>query len=177
MWFVQHRPQQPNGIAVQAYGFDYQPDDLHLIARNADIIVEGVVKEVRPAVWPTRDGNPSADIHDPRRDLGEQLRTPVLLHVERTFKGQVLDKEILYSFVGGVSGDYRVTVAGDDRALVPGSRIIVFLSAASEGAGSWSRITPWYPQMYFVVDGDVLRGPMKDVSRQSFEQQFGKGVG
>lgn len=62
-----------------------------------------------------------------------------------------------------------------ERRLQAGTKVIVFLSQAPANAGAWSKISPFYPQLYLVVDGDTLHGPLKPLRRSTFIEQFGSG--
>lgn len=159
--------QMATTVVISSYA--KQPDDLLALAQKADLVVEGTIKEVQPAVWTTPDGlapNDSQFVNNP--DI--QLRTPFLITVERTRRGHV-SGDLLFSMEGGTTTQYRV-VQEDSRALAVGDKVIVFLSKAPANAGPWAKISPYYPQYYFVVSGDKLVGSQHNIARQELERQF-----
>jgi hypothetical protein len=159
---------------VEQHSYTTQPDDLTPIADYSDLIVEGVVEKVHPAKWTTPDGTSPKDIAKAMQDPNIQLRTPIQLSVERVYKGQNISNDLLFTLAGGDDGKTKVkSETGKD--LKQGSRVIVFLSTAPSNAGPWAAISPLYPQMYFVVEGNTLRGPLKDITRADFVEQFGEG--
>lgn len=91
-------------------------------------------------------------------DPDVQLRTPVQLSVERVYKGDHVPKVLFFTLPGGREGDLEIR-SGLGTDLEPGMRLVIFLSEAPRNAGPWAQISPLYPQLYFVVDGDTLHGP------------------
>lgn len=164
------RPQEPRHHA-SAYGV--QPEDLSRVSAVSNLIVEGVVKEVYPAEWTTRDKNAPANL-EMLGDPNIQLRTPVLLDVEEVFKGEGVPGSLLFTLPGGTDGDVTVSspFGGTPK---PGQRVLVFLSEATQEAGPWAEISPLYPQLFFVVEGEALHGPDATISRRNLMDQLGFG--
>lgn len=167
--FALQRGNAKMTVAVSSY--PWQPDDIKAVVNDSALVVEGVSKEVQSPRWTTPDGKAPTDLTEVTRDLNVQLRTPILLSVERTFKGSVKSNEVLFSIIGGSDANHKI-VTDDDSSLTPGMRIVAFLGSAPADAGAWANISPLYPQLYFIVDGDTLHGPMKDVAKSSIEQQL-----
>ena len=178
LYAVQQSAMKPTGskIVVSLNAYERQPDDLSSIANDSDLIVEGVVEKVYPSRWTTPSGKEPSNINEAMRDPKTQLRTPVQLSVETVFKGQNIPRSLLFTFAGGSFGNYMIQAGPDLEQLGPGTRLLVFLSKAPPDAGPWADISPLYPQLYFVVVGDTLHGPLKPVTRLDFTKQFGQGV-
>lgn len=166
---------RPVPKTIEAYGYSTQPDDLGPIADQSVYVVEGVVTRVLPGQWTTPDSRRPADAHRAIADPNVQLRTPVQLSVERVYKGDHVPKMLLFTLPGGREGDFEIE-SGLGTDLEPGMRLVIFLSEAPRDAGPWARISPLYPQLYFVVDGDTLHGPLKDVSRADVDLNFDQGA-
>jgi hypothetical protein len=175
-WLLRDRLHRSDDqITITIHAYENQPDDLSKIALDSDYVVEGVVKKVLPSQWTTDDGKRPADVHAAISNLDIQLRTPVQISVKTVFQGQIEEKDLVFSMLGGNDGVYEIRVAGAVE-LEPGMEILVFLSKASSDAGSWAKISSLYPQLYFIVEGETLHGPLKDIDYQDFVEQFGEGV-
>lgn len=166
---------QPVPKTIEIHGYTTQPDDLRPIADQSAYVVEGVVTRVLPGQWTTPDKRRPADVHRAIADPNVQLRTPVQLSVERVYKGDHVPKVLLFTLPGGREGDFEIE-SGLGTDLEPGMRLLIFLSEAPRDAGPWARISPLYPQLYFVVDGDTLHGPLKDVARADVDLNFDQGA-
>ena len=154
-------------VTISSYSM--QTDDLRALAQKSDLVVEGIIKEVRPSVWTTPDGLPPADVSLILNNLNIQLRTPILVSVDHSRKGDVVG-DLLFTTIGGESSQYKVEVE-DDQPIAVGSRVVIFLSKAPADAGPWAKISPYYPQLYFVVNGDKLVGPQKAIERSELDRQ------
>jgi len=175
-WLLRGRYHKDSDkITITIHAYENQPDDLSSIALDSDYVVEGVVEKVLPSQWTTDDGTPPTDVQAAISNLDIQLRTPVQISVKTIYQGQVEEKELVFSMLGGNDGVYEIQVAGAAE-LEPGMNILVFLSKASSNAGSWTEISPLFPQLYFIVEGETLHGPLKDIDYQDFVEQFGEGV-
>lgn len=177
------RSSARQSATVTMSSYTSQPDDLRIIAQHSDLVLEGTIEQVEPGRWTTPNGQPPQDIKsvlaDPSSDI--QLRTPVRLRIDRMYKGNYPARVILFTLPGG-SLEQTTAVFEDhadaeahERRLQSGTKVIVFLSHAPAHAGAWSKISPFYPQLYLVVDGDTLHGPLKPLRRSTFIEQFGSG--
>jgi hypothetical protein len=161
-------------LTIETHAYTYQPDDLTPIAALSVYVVEGEVTGVLPSQWTTPDKRRPADVSQAIADPAIQLRTPVEISVERVYKGENVPKTLLFTLPGGREGNVEI---GNSLGaeLEPGTKIVIFLSEAPKDAGPWSLISPLYPQLYFVVEGDTLHGPLKDVSRANVDLSFAQG--
>lgn len=166
---------RPVPKTIEAHGYATQPDDLRPIADQSIYVVEGEVTRVLPGQWTTPDKRRPANVHQAITDPNVQLRTPVQLSVERVYKGDHVPKVLLFTLPGGRDGDLEIR-SGLGPDLEPGTKLVIFLSEAPRNAGPWARISPLYPQLYFVVEGDTLHGPLKDVSRADVDLNFEQGA-
>jgi hypothetical protein len=160
---------------IEMHGYTTQPDDLQPVADLSTYVVEGVVKRVLPAQWTTPDKRRPLSLEKAVTDPAVQLRTPVRISVQTVYKGANVPKTLLFTLAGGREGDFEVRSAAA-MELRPGMKILVFLSEAPPNAGPWSRISRLYPQLYFVVDGDTLHGPLKDVRRAEVQSKLLQGA-
>lgn len=172
-WWVLGQPSAP--LPATAHGssaYGVQPQDLSRVMGDSDMIVEGVVTEVYPSEWTTPDKNPPLRLSDTLTNDNLQLRTPVLLDVETVYKGEGVPGTVLFTLPGGQTPDVLVT---SPFGMTPrkGDRIVVFLSKAPDGAGPWAKISPLYPQLFFIVNGQSLIGPDTTISRSSLNVQLG----
>ncbi|MGC1375272.1 MAG: hypothetical protein WA821_03560, partial [Anaerolineales bacterium] len=122
-------------------------------------------------VWTTPNGLAPSNIAEAMNNPDVQLRTPILISITRTIKGNI-SGDLTFTMIGGESGDYIIKMAEDDRPLVAGDRIVVFLSKASQKTGAWAKISPYYPEFYFIARGDTLVGSQKTIQRSEFESQL-----
>jgi hypothetical protein len=173
-WVLAHPAKRPQPSRHMSAAYGVQPEDLSRVTATSDLIVEGVVKEVYPAEWTTRSGNRPARVKEMLSDPNVQMRTPVLLDVLEVYKGKGVPGTLLFTLPGGTDGDVTVT-SPFGMTLEPGQRIVAFLSTARKGAGPWSRISSFYPQLFLIADGEVLHGPEKTISRSRLETQLGFG--
>jgi hypothetical protein len=162
------KAQAQTRLVISSYSM--QPDDFVPLTQRSDLVIEGVIKEIQPAIWTTSDGLPPADVVQALNDPTIQLRTPILVLIERAIKGKVTG-ELLFTQVGGETALYKIETE-DNRSLIAGNRILVFLSKAPKDAGPWSKISPYYPQFYFIVQGDRLVGTQKVIQRSDLDQQL-----
>lgn len=162
---------RPVPKTIEIHGYTTQPDDLTSIADLSAYVIEGEVTRVLPGQWTTPDRRRPKDVVKATGDPNVQLRTPVQISVERVYKGNHVPRTLLFTLPGGREGDLEVR-GGLGTDLQPGTKLVIFLSEAPQGAGPWSRISKLYPQLYFVVDGETLHGPLKDLSRDDFERNF-----
>ena len=156
-------------VVIDSY--PWQPDKFDVAVEDAAFVVEATVKEVLQPQWTTPDGNSPKDPAEILSNLDVQLRTPVILSIERVLKGNLDTKEIMFTFMGGTDGEYRVRQE-EDRSLSLGSRVLIFLGEAPEGSGPWAKISPYYPQLYFIIEGDTLQGPISTVDKQAVVEQI-----
>ncbi len=157
-----------------------QPDDLTGIIRSADIIVEGVVSKVHASQWPETDKAPeNASQARELRSRGIDLRTPIELSVKRVLKGENVSNTLLFTTLGGYSPesgegqiDYGDLANRQIEMLKEGNNVIVLLSYAPDNAGPWAQISPLYLQIVFIIEGDYLIGPAKQISQSTFTRQL-----
>ena len=174
-WWVLAEPLQiDRTTSPEATAYGVQPQDLSRISATSDWIVEGVVTEVYPAVWTTPDRNPPLRLAESFKDPNVQIRTPVLLEVDKVYKGKGIPGTVLFTLPGGQDGEVTVT---SPFGMVPrkGDRIVTFLSKAPENSGPWVEISPLYPQLFFISDGDALEGPTTTITRSRLTAQLGWG--
>jgi len=173
--FVLHPGDAVSGeIAQEPRAYGIQPQDLSLVASASDIIVEGVVRKVEPVRWTTADGKRPTDLETVIRRPDVQLRTPVLLKVEEVYQGDVKPGMLRFSMPGSRSDDLQLhSIFGIE--LKDGMRILAFLSRAPQDAGAWAKISPLYPQLFFVVDEDTLHGPERSISWNELLDQLSIG--
>lgn len=172
-WWVLAQSSQP--VASQEAGsaaYGVQPQDLSRISNSSNLIVEGVVTEVYPSEWTTSDKNPPLRLTAALTNPNIQLRTPVLLEVSDVYKGEAVPGTILFTLPGGEANGITVS-SPFGMTLVKGDRIVVFLSTAPQDAGPWAKISPLYPQLFFLVDGPALHGPDTTIFRSSLNAQLG----
>jgi hypothetical protein len=160
---------------IEFHAYTTQPDDLSSLADLSTYVVEGEVTRVLPGQWTTPDQRRPADLSKATANPDVQLRTPVQLSVEKVYKGEHVPRTLLFTLPGGRENGLEIRT-GLSTDLRPGTKVVVFLSEAPQGAGPWSRISKLYPQIYFVVDGETLHGPLKDVQRVDFERNLGEGA-
>ncbi|HEV2852678.1 MAG TPA: hypothetical protein VHC97_07735 [Thermoanaerobaculia bacterium] len=173
-WVFGRSPERPQARHNPSAAYGVQPEDLSRVSAISEIIVEGVVKEVYPAEWTTRNKSAPAHMEEMLTNENIQLRTPVLLDVWKVFKGRGVPGTVMFTLPGGTDGD--VTVSSPfGMTLEPGQRVLVFLSRAPKKAGPWAEISPLYPQLFFVVEGANLHGPDKTVSRNRVMAKLGFG--
>lgn len=152
-----------------AYGV--QPDDLTRILKTSDYVVEGTVREVDTAVWTTPNRLQPASLSVLLTDEQTQLRTAVVLEVEGVEKGDSVPGAIKFSMPGGRDGD--ITVSSPlGVTLEPGQRIVAFLDTAPPEAGRWKEISPLFPHLILVVQGNALVGPDKTITRDNLANQL-----
>lgn len=171
-WVFARSPERSQSPGRTSHAYGVQSKNLSRVSGISDLIVEGVVKEVYPAEWTTRDKNAPANVQEALGDQNIQVRTPVLLDVQEVLKGEGVPGTLLFTLPGGTAGDVTVT-SPFGLTLEPGQRVLVFLSNAPKGSGPWSEISPLYPQLFFIVDGEKLHGPEATVSRSSLMSQIG----
>lgn len=173
-WVFSHPPARPAPARHLATAYGVQPENLRPVSDASEWIVEGVVKEVSPAAWTTRDRNAPLDLAEALTDEKIQLRTPVLLDVQQVYKGEGVPGALLFTLPGGTDGD--VTVSSPFGVTPePGQTLLVFLSSAPKEAGPWAEISPLYPQLFFIVDGEALHGPDTTIYRSNLMAQLGFG--
>jgi hypothetical protein len=160
---------------IKGHAYTSQTDDLKPLIELSAYVVEGTVQRVLPAEWTTPDKRRPKVLGEAMSSPDIQLRTPVLLSVETVFKGAHVPRTLFFSLPGGADGELSIG-ANLGARLEPGMKVVVFLSQASPGAGRWARISPLYPQIYFVVDGETLHGPLNDISRSEFLSNFEEGA-
>lgn len=171
-WVLGQSPRLPASDLHGASAYGVQPDHLGRVADTSDLILEGVVTEVYPSEWTTPDKNPPLRLADTLTDDRIQLRTPVLIDVDEVYKGEAVPGTLLFTLPGGRQGG--VTVSSPfGMAPVKGDRIVVFLSKAPKEAGPWAEISPLYPQLFFVVDGQSLIGPDTTITYHKLAAQLG----
>jgi hypothetical protein len=165
-----------NKTTIELSSYEVQPDDLTPLFNASPLVVEGVVKKVLPAKWTTPDGLEPSDIAmamqstDIQNDV--QLRTPILIFITRVIKGNATG-DLLFTIEGGESDNYIVTTE-DDRSLVVGDRILIFLNKAPANAGPWAKISPYFPEYFFIIQGDYLVGTQNTVQKSEIENQIQK---
>lgn len=163
--------QTSQKTTIKISGYRVQPDDLKPFVQNSFLVVEGIVKEVKPSVWTTPNNLAPANTATAMGNPDIQLRTPVLISITRTIKGDMVG-DLLFTMVGGEYNDYKIEWAEADPAIVAGDRIVVFLNKAPKDAGPWANISPYYPEFYFLVTDDKLVGFQKTIQRSEFENQL-----
>jgi len=173
-WVFGYAPNHRQPQLRESAAFGVQPSDLSRISRISDVIVEGVVKEVYPAEWTTRNKSAPVNVQEMLTNDDVQLRTPVLLEVWKVFKGRGVPGTVMFTLPGGNDGEVRVS-SPFGLTLEPGQRVLVFLSQAPKNAGPWAQISPLYPQLFFVIEGKDLHGPDRTVPRKSVMTQLGFG--
>jgi len=165
----------PEPKLIKMHGYTSQPEDLQPVTDLSTYVVEGVVKQVLPAQWTTPDKRRPLALQKALSDPDFQLRTPVRILVQTVYKGTNVPRTLLFTLPGGLEGDLKIQHEGAPE-LRPGMKILVFLSEAPPKAGPWARISRLYPQLYFVVDGDILHGPLKDVQRAEVQSKLLQGA-
>jgi len=177
IYAVSTHQSTPKPMVVMS-GYNYQPNDLSVIANQSDFVIEGIVSAVGPAHWTTADGKAPANMQNVLNGQ-TQLRTPVTLQLRAVYKGKLglqsylaTGSSLIFSIPGGDDGSIQIR-AEDNTTLTPGAAVVAFLSKAPANAESWTTISPLYPQMLFVVDGAQLRGPQKTIQRSTFTQHRG----
>lgn len=167
---------RPAPVKVEIQGYTAQPEDLTPVKDLSTYVVEGTVVKVLAPRWTTPDGRRPQFLQKAlATNPGVQLRTPVLLRVERVIKGERVPATLLFTFPGGRDVDVEIVneVAQDIRV---GTRLVAFLSEAPPDAGPWAKISPLYPQMLFTVKGDRMQGPLQEVERADFERGLRGGI-
>lgn len=174
-WVFSQAPERPKPAHHLSTAYGVQPENLRPVSDASEWIVEGVVKEVYPATWTTQDKNAPLHLDEMLTDEKIQLRTPVLLDIQQVYKGEGIPGAVLFTLPGGTDGD--VTVSSPFGVTPePGQTLLVFLSSAPKEAGPWSEISPLYPQLFFIVDGEALHGPDTTIDRGNLMAQLGFGV-
>ncbi|HEX4966754.1 MAG TPA: hypothetical protein VF173_38440 [Thermoanaerobaculia bacterium] len=170
--YAMHRPA---AVKVEMKGYTAQPDDLGPVMDISTYVVEGTATKVYTPRWTTPNGRRPQGLQKALSHSDVQLRTPVLLRVERVIKGENVPATLLFTFPGGRDQDLEIVNEAAQR-IAPGTRIVAFLSVAPPNAGPWAKISPLYPQMIFTVQGGTVRGPLKEVERSEFERTLRGGI-
>lgn len=169
------RPHQATTHDIIISSYPWQPDNLTIATEEAALVVEGTIKEVLAPQWTTPDGKAPDDPMTVTSNLDVQLRTPIMMSVEHVYKGDPATSEVLFSVIGGVDGQFNIQADDtNERPLVPGTQILIFLGSAPKDAGPWAKISPFYPQLYYIVDEQRLQGPITTVEKDAVMQQLMK---
>ena len=167
---------RPAPVKMKIQGYTAQPADLTPVTNLSTYVVEGTVVRVLAPRWTTPNGRRPQFLQKALTTNPDvQIRTPVLLRVERVIKGEKVPATLLFSFPGGRDQELEIVNEGA-RDLRVGTRLVAFLSVAPPDAGPWAKISPLYPQMLFTVKGGRLQGPLKEVERPDFERGLRGGI-
>ena len=155
----------------------YQPDDLSRELADSDVVIDGVISLVYPAVWATSEGKGPGGGLTPEHLVGGsayQIRTPVQFDVKEVFKGEDIPDTIKFSFLGGRVEDAAHIEEKNTETYVSGTRMIIFLgkglfdTPAAYVDPEW----PFYPNLTFSVVDKKAVGPREAVPLESILDQL-----
>jgi hypothetical protein len=112
-------PSAPFDLVVQAR----RASSPQFVARQAEVIVTGTVRQVMPARWTTVNGQRPSNPHA----LTESIFTPVLIEVETYLKGQQQLQLLLYA-PGGRVGQDVIRYEPNDFTFRNSERVIMYLT-------------------------------------------------
>jgi hypothetical protein len=149
-------------------GTSFQPEDLNALKSQSVVVVMGTVTEVLPSVWTTNDGVVPSDIRQTFEKASAHIRTPFRLAVERVYKANEVPSILEFSVYGGTTKDFNL-ISEDLERLKAGATVIMFMREHPQFTNVSSRL---YPNLFFVVEGNVASGPVRDIPLSELESQI-----
>ena len=167
--------ESARGDIASISSYPWQPDDLKLAVEEASVIALGTIEMVYEPQWATTNGKAPTEPEIVTTHSNSLLRTPVLLKIEEVYKGDKYLKEVVFSTIGGIKDGHQISVS-DNQELTPGTKVVIFLGLSTHNTNEWTKISPYYPQLLYIVNGTTLQGPISEVDTSFVMQQLDKYV-
>lgn len=172
-------PEYTDGAShiITSQSYPAEPDDYSHEAKRSDLVVQGVIEELLPAKWTTPNGQRPADTPEKDWQIYKEnpmihIRTPIRLKVERVFKGENAEKELIFSVAGGRVNEMAMVEEAQEGLFKLGTRVIVFLhKGEANSPASYAHPAALWPSRYLVVEDGVAHGEIKEIRLEELEKQ------